>query len=234
LLESVRESAIKYSGDIEIIVADAFSKDRTREIALKYGAKVIEGGLPSEGRNAAADEATNEWILFLDAESKLQNADFFRLMMNEVIERKIDFGGFKIEYPRTGNLYKDFFLSLSERISNLTYMYGEKSRKPASQIALFYRTDLVRKFRFKNVHAEEGEIAGRILKETRANYGLIRSPGKVMTSNRRFEREGYFIYPLISSFYCISAYVFDKHVSMERYFKNDLKNEIGDILPTAK
>lgn len=55
----------------EIIVVDTGSTDKTIEIALSYGAKVIE--LPwnddfSEARNEGIKHATGDWILFLDAD----------------------------------------------------------------------------------------------------------------------------------------------------------------------
>ena len=43
MLNSVRKQDFQ---DYEIIVADAGSTDRTREIAAEAGAKVVEGGLP--------------------------------------------------------------------------------------------------------------------------------------------------------------------------------------------
>ena len=40
--------------DYEVIIADANSTDRTVEIAQKFGATVISGGLPAKGRNEGA------------------------------------------------------------------------------------------------------------------------------------------------------------------------------------
>ncbi|HFX18021.1 MAG TPA: glycosyltransferase family 2 protein, partial [Flavobacteriales bacterium] len=40
-----------------VIIADANSTDKTREIAKSYGFKIIEGGMPHEGRNAGAAAA---------------------------------------------------------------------------------------------------------------------------------------------------------------------------------
>ena len=63
LLESIKRQNFR---DYEIIVSDAQSTDRTREIALAYGCKIVEGGLPSVGRNNGARVAKGEILLFLE------------------------------------------------------------------------------------------------------------------------------------------------------------------------
>ena len=54
LLDSIKSQSFS---DYEIIVADANSKDNTREIAISYGCKVVNGGLPAIGRNNGAKVA---------------------------------------------------------------------------------------------------------------------------------------------------------------------------------
>lgn len=65
LLESL---AVQTHPAHEIIVADAGSSDRTAEIAIAGGATVVPGGMPAEGRNAGAEVASGEWLLFVDAD----------------------------------------------------------------------------------------------------------------------------------------------------------------------
>ncbi|MCL5742555.1 MAG: glycosyltransferase family 2 protein, partial [Acidobacteria bacterium] len=60
----------------EIVVVDSGSVDRTVEIAEKLGARVIEapwGGYAKQ-KNLAADKASHDWILSLDADEALSEA----------------------------------------------------------------------------------------------------------------------------------------------------------------
>jgi len=58
----------------EIVVADTGSVDRTREIALEHGARLIEHRWADDfaaARNAALDAASGDWILYIDADERL-------------------------------------------------------------------------------------------------------------------------------------------------------------------
>ena len=68
LLDCIKKQTYK---NHEIIVADANSTDSTRQIAKKYGCKVVKGGMPGIGRNNGAKAAKGEMLLFLDADSRI-------------------------------------------------------------------------------------------------------------------------------------------------------------------
>jgi glycosyltransferase involved in cell wall biosynthesis len=57
----------------EIVVVDCGSQDRTREIAQRYGAKVIARAWTNfaEQKNAAVAAASHGWVLSLDADEEL-------------------------------------------------------------------------------------------------------------------------------------------------------------------
>lgn len=57
----------------EIVVIDSFSKDKTAEICAKYEVKFIENPFAGhiQQKNFAIDQASNEWILSLDADEAL-------------------------------------------------------------------------------------------------------------------------------------------------------------------
>src|SRR5918998_4174286 len=60
----------------EIVVVDSGSTDRTAEIAERLGARVIESPWPGYARqkNLAAEHASNDWILSIDADEALSEA----------------------------------------------------------------------------------------------------------------------------------------------------------------
>lgn len=66
------------SYEVEIVVADTGSTDRTKEIALKYTDKVYDFAWINDfsaARNYAASKAANNWILVIDCDEYLKELD---------------------------------------------------------------------------------------------------------------------------------------------------------------
>jgi Flp pilus assembly protein TadD/glycosyltransferase involved in cell wall biosynthesis len=66
----------------EVILVDTGSSDRTREIARSFGARVYDFPWCDDfaaARNEALRHATGEWILVLDADDEVDQAEFLRL-----------------------------------------------------------------------------------------------------------------------------------------------------------
>jgi len=71
-MESIRAQIYP---NIEILVVDSCSRDHTREIAEKFGAKVTESKVGrSRARNIGMEKAAGEWILFLDSDMELTHS----------------------------------------------------------------------------------------------------------------------------------------------------------------
>jgi glycosyltransferase involved in cell wall biosynthesis len=59
----------------EIIIVDSFSKDKTLKIAKRYNNKIFQREWTgySEQRNFGLLQATNEWVLFIDADESISS-----------------------------------------------------------------------------------------------------------------------------------------------------------------
>ncbi|MGL4848006.1 MAG: glycosyltransferase [Clostridium sp.] len=77
----------------EIVVVDTGSTDRTKEIALEYGAKVVDFVWCNDfsaARNLSIDNATGDWILFLDADEEMPRDDLIQLINMIKTEKKAE------------------------------------------------------------------------------------------------------------------------------------------------
>lgn len=72
---------------IEILLADAHSKDRTREIAARHGATVLDdnGKNMEEGKRLALGRARGEIIVFLDADNEITHPDYLELAIKALL-----------------------------------------------------------------------------------------------------------------------------------------------------
>jgi len=70
----------------EIILADAHSTDRTRDIAKKFGAMVLDddGKNMEEGKRLALRHATGEFIVFIDADNEITHPDYIELAVKSL------------------------------------------------------------------------------------------------------------------------------------------------------
>lgn len=78
----------------QIIIADARSKDATRDIAKKYGAIVLDddGDNMEEGKRLALAHATGDYIVFVDADNELTHPDFLELAVNALAKNPQSLG----------------------------------------------------------------------------------------------------------------------------------------------
>jgi len=210
LLESIKRAITTRPGLVEIIVADANSKDKTREIAKNYGCKIVEGGdSPTIGRNEGAKVARGDLFLFLDADVVLPE-NFFEKTLNESKERNLDVATFCLE-PQTKRKSKKFLFDV---FYNWPILIFEKILSHASQAILVK----------KGIHKEVGGFDEEIkfaedhsfVRKTKkvGNFGIIRSV-KILSSLRRFEKDGW-----------IKTYL--KYILAEIYtiFFGDIKKDI--------
>ncbi|MCX6723115.1 MAG: glycosyltransferase, partial [Candidatus Staskawiczbacteria bacterium] len=107
LLNSIK---IQNFSDYDIILADAGSKDKTIEIAKKFGCRIIPGGLPGKGRNEGAKVAKGEILFFLDADSVLPDG-LLKNSVDEFNKKKLDLATFRL-LPIPKRLTSTFFMNV--------------------------------------------------------------------------------------------------------------------------
>jgi len=80
----------------EIVFVDTGSTDKTAEIAKKFTGKIFNfkwNDNFSDAKNFALNHATNEWILFLDADETIASSDYGRI---RDLTKKTEFLGFSL------------------------------------------------------------------------------------------------------------------------------------------
>lgn len=114
-LSSVR--AQDYLPDIEIILADGGSKDKTLEIARKFRAKVVK--VPENKQNAeynkgvAVNSANNDILLMIDHDNILPHPGWLKNMIRPLMEDEEIFGSGVLQFQYDKNM------SLVDRYSAL-------------------------------------------------------------------------------------------------------------------
>lgn len=182
LLQSIKDQNFT---DYEIIVADAKSTDKTREIANSFGCKVVEGGSPAVGRNNGAKVAEGEYLLFLDSDAILTEG-YLESALNEFIENGLDIGITQlvpISDSKKDKLLHDFanfFMKLVESIKpHGAGCYGILTRRDIHEEAEGFDECLD--------FGEDSDYIERIGKIH--SFKVLREP-KLLISTRRLEKEG--------------------------------------------
>lgn len=169
----------------EVIVADAKSTDKTREIARRFGARVVDGGMPGVGRNRGAAVAKSELILFLDADVTLQERDFIKKAVQEFEERELDIASANL-YVTDGKMYD----KVCHDFSNLyVRMWGEVWPHGHGCCMLVRRVlhERIGGFDEQAKLSEDREYSMRAAKE--GKFGFLNSV-KIGLNTRRFDQEG--------------------------------------------
>lgn len=183
LLESIRSQSYR---DFEIVVADAGSTDATRSIAERFGAKVVEGGMPGPGRNRGAEAAEGEIIAFFDADVLLTSSRFLDDCLAEMDRKRIDVATCKV---------KPLSRRPIDRVMHEAYnAYAtamEKVRPHAPGFCILVKRHAhqgINGFDEDVVFAEDHDYVQRAQKQG-YNFGLLRSH-PIAVSVRRLEKDG--------------------------------------------
>lgn len=182
LLRSIQAQTFR---DYEVIVADANSKDRTRELAVELGARVVDGGMPAVGRNNGAAAAKGDILLFLDSDVVLPDPWFLQGTIAEFEKRKLDVATCQadpISDKKVDKVFHEFF-NYFMRVTASTLPH-------APGFCIFARKsthDAIHGFDEQIKLAEDHDYAKRGGKVGR--FGVLKSY-RIPVSVRRFDRDG--------------------------------------------
>lgn len=107
---------------IEIILADAYSKDHTREIAKKFGAIILDdnGKNMEEGKRLALQRATGEFIVFVDSDNEITHNDYIELAVKALAANPQALGveGYYLPSPKMSSFcrYVTHLLHISDPV----------------------------------------------------------------------------------------------------------------------
>jgi len=185
LLEDLSNQTMR---DFEVIVADAASTDRTRELAVKAGAIVVEGGMPAEGRNAGAARAQGDILVFLDSDVRVPES-FLANAISEMEERGL--AAATAEARPLSDLAMDRVI---HRFANLFIRLNQEREPHAPGYCILVRQDVVSAI---GGFDEEIQVAEDHDFVTRASeHGPFRllNTAWFSVSVRRYEKEGRIAY----------------------------------------
>jgi glycosyltransferase involved in cell wall biosynthesis len=198
LLQSIKKQSYK---NYILIVADAFSEDRTTEVAQEYSAIVVTGGMPAVGRNNGAVEAIKwgcELLLFIDADIILPDTAFLERAVAEIKQRKLDVAGtfqkpYSIGNKNTVSLSKNLFYWSIYSVSNSGMYFFQWTKRPMFQVCMFATTNANKQIGgFKNMEYGEDIQYAADAGKLGLKFRMLSYPAKVWISPRRFREKGFF------------------------------------------
>ncbi len=171
-----------------VLVADAGSTDGTVEVALAFRVRlaleVIPGGLPSVGRNAGAKLATTKYVLFLDADVELPEPTLLRRALWTMRRRDLHLvttniacrqGGFFDDALYAGNNFMQYVGSFLKPFATGMFMLFDRQ--------VFWELG---GFNEQALFAEDYLLSKGVAAK---RFRIVK--GKVLTTNRRFQKLGH-------------------------------------------
>lgn len=182
----------------EVIVADAGSRDGTVEIAQSLGARVVPGGMPAIGRNCGAQAAGGDFLVFLDADTRIA-PDFLEQLHAELEERFLDLATCEIEpisqNPLDGLLH-DF--------TNLAIKIGQFADPHAPGFCIIISQRLFKRVGGFNESLKLAEDHDLVKRASQFRSLRVLNSARVRVSVRRLEKEGRV--KLISKYVAVELY----------------------------
>jgi len=205
----------------EIIIVDTGSTDRTKEIALEYTDKVLDFPWVNDfaaARNFSINQASNEYILALDADEIIENIDI-KEIEGLIVKYPRAIGRLLCinEYTRKGTPYK-----LHERVKRLFSKQYYKYEGTIHEQIISINDAVVETYKAPITvrhSGYEGDIDTR-MRKTERNISLLKS---ALLLN---PEDPYLLYQLGKSYYMEENYINAcTYLGQALYFDLDIKLE---------
>ena len=177
--ELLLDDALKSAKNIvdEIIVVDDYSKDKTVDIAKKYGAKIYKNRHEYFGGQKAygLKRAFGEWVLILDSDERLTSQ--VKEEINRIINLKSTFDGYNIGFnnhflgrsvSRGGENYKKLILFKRNRAYIKLVMVHEEVIVPSRKIGKL--KNKINHYSYRSLYQVYRKFTIYALKEARQKY----------------------------------------------------------------
>jgi glycosyltransferase involved in cell wall biosynthesis len=185
LINSINNQTVK---PYEIIVSDALSEDKTREVAASLGCKVVKETPPrcgpAKGRNTGEKAATQKMLLFLDSDVILP-PNFLEVALKEMEDKKLDIATCFISPISSNPIYK-----IGTFFTNYLFLLASLRSPHAGGYCIFVRKEIYEKihgFDETLILGEDHDFVSRASKF--GKFGFIKNI-KINLSIRRLEEEG--------------------------------------------
>ena len=132
----------------EIIIIDSYSRDKTKEIALSFGAKVVEQSFLGDGQQRifGLQYCKNEWILNLDADERLDVDSYEFIKSQQYLSLPYDAYNF-----RRKNHFRDQRIDFAGWYPSYTCrFFNQKTAKPAT--AKVHQSVVAQNMKRTNLH----------------------------------------------------------------------------------
>ncbi len=186
---------LRHRFDLELVISDGGSRDRTLDIARAAGARLVQhtAGTPqtiAEARNLGATRARGEVLIFLDADSTIPKVEHFLKRIEETMrEPRTLAATVKIEIaPDQRTLTDRLWLTAFNLIFRLENALGMGMGRGNCQIV---RHEAFRKVKGYNEELVAGEDFDLFRRLGRLGHIAFLWDVTVYESPRRFRRLGY-------------------------------------------
>lgn len=173
---------------VEVIVADANSKDGTRAVVDSFrgrfaGLKIVKGGMPGPGRNRGAEASSGNPIVFLDADMELPDPHFLARNVGYFRMRGLSAATTKLS-PQSDKWYDHFMVGLYNML-----LYPAVFVRPLGSMCIVASRDMFEKtggYPEDVIMAEDHDFVLACSKL--GKYGILPVPAHFHI--RRFDKEG--------------------------------------------